>query len=151
MMKLILNKIKDLLDVKKIKYYCDTERGILAAMFPTYKTIFEVGSEVVEFRMIFDKETAEERQEAVREYVNYVNCVLKEGHLEMDGQGVVQFRICTDISEEQDISSMRLFFMMKRASDVEDAFCEYMYQVSDGLLAAKEAFECVVKELSKAC
>lgn len=145
----VLNKIKGLLDVQKFKYFCDAEHGVIAAEFLTSKIIFEVKPESVEFRLIFDKETVEERQEAVREYINYVNCILKEGHLEMDGQGVVQFRIYTDISEEQDISSVRLFLMMKKASSAEGVFANNMCQVSDGVMEAKEAFESAKETLAK--
>ena len=145
----VLNKIKDILDAQKLKYFCDSERGAIGAQFLNCKILFDVGTESVEFREIFDKETAVERQESVREYINYVNCILKEGHLEMDGQGVVQFRIYTDISEEQDISSVRLFLLMKKASDVENAFIHHMYQVSDGVMEAKEAFDSAVETLEK--
>ena len=140
MMNHILNQVKSLFEERWIKYFCNVGDGVIGAAFEDTKILFEIDANLVEFCLIFDEEMRKDRKYEVQEYINYVNRILKEGHFEMDDEGTVQFRICTDISETQDISEKRLFVMMAKAAGAKENFQKNMVRVSNGSMEAKEAF-----------
>lgn len=149
MVKSILNKIKDIFEEKDIKYYCEEEIGCIGAGFPESAMAFEVKPESVELKMLVKGIIPEDKQRKVQTYLNRINCILKEGHMEIREDGIAQFRIYTDIMEQQDISEYRLLQLMAKGMATIHDFREGMFRVALGESEPDEAFAKAIEETIK--
>ena len=145
----ILNKIKDVLEEKDLKYYCEEQNGRIGVNFPGSIMMFRVTSEFVVFKSVFKGDIPKEKRRDVLEYLNDVNCILQEGHIEMDEEGTVQFRICIDLLAEQDISEYRLWLIMGKGAHAEQTFHEGIYQIVEENMEPSKAFEEAFHKLVK--
>ena len=149
MVKCILNKIKDIFEEKDIKYYCEESIGCIGAGFPSSAMVFDVRPTSVELKMLVKGIIPEDKQRKVQTYLNRVNCILKEGHMEMKNDGNVQFRIYTDISEQQDISEYRLLYLMAKGMAAVHDFSDGIRRVALGEEEPDMAFEKVIEDVVK--
>ena len=136
----ILNKIKDIFTERDIKYYCEEKIGRIGVNFQSCLIMFHVEPDCVHFKRKFKGDVPKERQTEVMVYLNYINGMFQEGHMEMDDDGGVSYRISTDISEEQDISEYRLLRMMRKGMDAQETFHRQLRRVADGTVSGEEAY-----------
>ena len=137
----ILNKIKDVFEVKEVKYYCEEEKGRIGANFFDSVMMFHVEPDMVTYKMVFKGDVPEEKRKDVREYLNDINCILKEGHMEMDDDGTVTFRISVDMSEEPEMSEYRLLSIMGKGVHAEDTFHGGIKHIVEGNMEPRKAFK----------
>lgn len=136
----IINQVKEMFDEREIHYYCEEEKGRIGARFDEGILFFETDGPMVECQMFFIKEAPQENRLEVLKYMNRINEITKEGHLEMDKDGGMRFRTTTDISETGELSGKRMMVMVARAFSVKENFGSNLFAVADGEMSAEEAF-----------
>lgn len=147
----ILEQIKDILEVKELKYYCDEEERI-GAGFTDFAFMFHATEDCLDFRLQMKLEVPKEYCLEVLQYLNRVNCITKEGHWEMDAEveltGTIAFRMCEDLSVEYGVEDYRIVSMIEKGIAAVSLFGEGMKKIASGESTATVAYlETMVEQL----
>ena len=147
----LLEQIKDVLEAKELKYYCDEEERI-GAGFMNFAFMFHATEDYLDFRLQMKLDVPEEYRLEMLQYLNRVNCITKEGHWEMDAEveltGAIAFRMSEDLSVECGVEDYRIVSMIEKGIAAVSLFSEGMKKIASGESSATVAYlEMMVERL----
>lgn len=143
----VLEQIKEIFEEMGLQYHCDG-KGRIGVGLSDYCLMFHAAQDGLEFRLQMNLEIPVEYRIEMLEFLNNINCIIKEGHWELEEDGEVAFRIYTDLSLKSEVEEGRVLQVMKKAMNAADAFREGMIKISLGADAPKELFEEAIERLS---
>lgn len=128
----IIEKMKEVFAEKELTYYCKEEGGRVGAILSKGALFFDLYPNIVECQYVLKRKIPMEQCDQVMEYINHINMTLREGHVEIDREGVVRCRLTADISDGQEISKGRLEAMLIRAMRTELRYSKDLYEIAEG-------------------
>jgi len=134
----VRDKVRMTFVLRDMPHYCDKEKNQIGATLPGGELLFEIGPDQVECRFIYKRKLSPEKREAVLTYLNYKKSPEWEGEFEMDEEGTVSYRICTDMSETKDVEFGRLAFMKIAAIKIGEETAETMCRIAEGEVTAED-------------
>ena len=140
--KILLSQIKEVLEERGIEYYTGGE-GTIEAEFREFGILYHVCEERMDFAVRINREVPQKRMGNMLFFLNWMNNVIIDGHLEMVEENVV-YRMYTDRTIKKEIGKNRIQGVLERGNRAIELLLPAVEAICDGTHDGMEAMEEIV-------
>lgn len=138
-MNMVLELVKEVLEERGLEYENVGEH--IGVAFGEFVIGLLMKDDSLELRLIEAEEVNEEYRPEMLNLLNRINLITKEGHWELDLDGLICYRILVCLPKEGELEKERIDDIIVKAMQSQAVFGDGIKEVGVGMCAAEDAFD----------